>query len=52
METPDDLCPRPERVSEGPTRGHAPPIYLSSVYECRDPEQADALLDGREAGYV
>jgi cystathionine beta-lyase/cystathionine gamma-synthase len=52
METPDDLCPRPERVPEGKTRPHAPPIYLSSVYECRDPQQADALLEGRERGYV
>ena len=32
------------------TEPHAPPIYLSSVYECRDPEQADALLSGREHG--
>jgi cystathionine beta-lyase/cystathionine gamma-synthase len=52
METPDDLCPRPERAPQGPTRGHAPPIHLSSVYECRDPQQADALLAGREEGYV
>ena len=52
MDTPDDLCPRPERVPEGPTKPHAAPIYLSSVYECRDPKQADALLSGRETGYV
>ena len=52
METPDEVCPRPERVPKSPTAPHAPPIYLSSVYECRDPEQADALLGGREAGYV
>ncbi len=52
MENPDDICPRNPRLSEGPTRPHAPPIYLSSVYECADPEQADALLGGREHGYV
>jgi len=52
MEKPDDICPRSERVAKSPTAPHAPPIYLSSVYECRDPQQADALLGGREAGYV
>lgn len=51
-DTPDDLCPRRERLPKNPTTPHAPPIYLSSVYECRDPEEADALLGGREAGYV
>jgi cystathionine beta-lyase/cystathionine gamma-synthase len=52
METPDDLCPRPQRVPKTPTAPHAPPIYLSSVYECLDLQQADALLGGRESGYV
>jgi cystathionine beta-lyase/cystathionine gamma-synthase len=52
MDTPDDLCPRPWRLPNQPTTPHAPPIHLSSVYECRDPEQAEALLAGREAGYV
>ena len=52
MENPDDLYPRPPRLPEQATAPHSPPIYLSSVYECRDPEQADALLAGREAGYV
>ena len=52
MDTPDDICPRPERLPDSPTRPHAPPIYLSSVYECADPAEADALLGGREAGYV
>lgn len=52
METPDDICPRPVRVPVSPTAPHAPPLYLSSVYECLDPEQADALLGGRAAGYV
>jgi cystathionine beta-lyase/cystathionine gamma-synthase len=48
----DDLCPRPERLPPQPTEPHVPPIQLSSVYECRDPAQADALLSGRESGYV
>lgn len=48
----DDICPRPARSIKLPTAPHAPPIYLSSVYECRDPAQADALLGGREPGYV
>ena len=52
MDNVDDLCPRPERLPKQATEPHAPPIYLSSVYECRDPEQADALLSGRESGYV
>jgi cystathionine beta-lyase/cystathionine gamma-synthase len=48
----DDLCPRPARLPAQSTVPHAPPIYLSTVYECRDPEQADAVLAGREPGYV
>jgi cystathionine beta-lyase/cystathionine gamma-synthase len=34
------------------TEPHAPPIYLSSVYRCETPAQADDLLGGNEAGYV
>jgi len=52
MSTPDDLCPRPRHLPAQPTQPHANPIYLSSVYECDSPQQADALLAGREAGYV
>lgn len=52
MDQPDDICPRPVRHSAGPTRPHAPPIYLSSVYECGDPEQAEAMLSGSDPGYV
>lgn len=52
MEHPDDLCPRSSRAERGPTEPHAQPIYLSSVYECDDPSQADALLGGRASGYV
>jgi cystathionine beta-lyase/cystathionine gamma-synthase len=52
MDTPDDLCPRPSRLPQSRTVPHAPPIYLSSVYQCRDPAQADAISSGREAGYL
>ncbi len=48
----DDLCPKPERLPPQPTEPHVPPIQLSSVYECRDPAQADALLSGSQQGYV
>lgn len=30
----------------------AAPLYLASVYTCRDVEQADAVLSGREPGYA
>ena len=52
MENADDLCPRPERLPPPATEPHAPPIYLASVYECRDPQQIDALVAGREGGYI
>ena len=52
MDSADDLCPRPERLPKQATQPHATPLYLSSVYECQDPEQAEALLSGRESGYV
>jgi len=51
-QNPDDLCPRSERLPSQPTTPHAPPLYLSSVWECQDPEQADAILSGRQSGYV
>lgn len=34
------------------TPPHAPPIYLSSVYRCASPEEADRLLSGGDGGYV
>lgn len=53
---PDDLCPRPSHVPPLATRPHSPPIYLTSVWECDSPEQADALLGGasgtEQAGHV
>ena len=36
----------------GEVRPHVPPIYLASVYECQDPDQAYALLTGSQSGYV
>jgi cystathionine beta-lyase/cystathionine gamma-synthase len=48
----DDVCPRPSRVPPLDTEPHAPPIYLSSVYECRDPQQAADLLSGKLPGHV
>src|SRR6476619_3275810 len=51
MDNPDDLCPRAPKARELGTQPHSPPIYLASVDECRDPEQADALRAGRESGY-
>src|SRR5262245_43001480 len=52
MSSPDDLCPRPQHLPPLPTQPHAPPIYPASVWECDSPQQADALLAGRETGYV
>ncbi|MBI3462400.1 MAG: aminotransferase class I/II-fold pyridoxal phosphate-dependent enzyme [Planctomycetes bacterium] len=50
--SPDDLCPRPDRLPPQPTEPLSPPIFLSAVYRCADPAQADSLLAGREAGFV
>ena len=50
--TPDDLCPRPDELPELPTRPLATPIWLSSVYECHTPEEANELLGSQTGGYV
>jgi cystathionine beta-lyase/cystathionine gamma-synthase len=52
MSKPSDICPRPQSLPQMPTRPHAPPIFPASVWECDSPQQADALLSGRETGYV
>src|SRR5438067_6834007 len=52
MSDPADICPRPQRLPPLPTQPHAPPIYPASVWECESPQQADAMLAGREPGYV
>lgn len=51
MSTPDDICPRPVRAPGAAVHPHAAPIYLSSVYRCDSPAQADELLGGGD-GYV
>ena len=49
---PQQICPAPAHWEPtGPTP-HAPPIYLSSVYKCDSPAQADATLGGELPGYV
>ena len=50
--SPDQICPQPDKLPEMPTAPLATPIFLSSVYQCADPDQADAILGGRMAGYV
>src|SRR5207247_645556 len=52
MPDPRDICPRPQPLPPLPTEPHAPPIYPASVWACTEPQQADALLGRREAGYV
>lgn len=49
---PDDFLPRPDRVQPLATHPHATPLYLTSVWECESPAQADAMLGGQEPGYV
>ena len=51
-EPPDDICPRVPPVCEQTTRPHSTPIYLSSVYECESPAQADLILSGDLYGYA
>jgi cystathionine beta-lyase/cystathionine gamma-synthase len=49
---PDDYLPRPPQVPHQATQPHATPLYLTSVWECESPAQADAMLAGQEPGYV
>ncbi len=51
-ERPEDICPRPETLPPQATAPLIAPIYLSSVYRCRDPRQAGAMLGGQTSGYV
>src|ERR1041385_543155 len=48
----DDLCPRPDRLPPQPTEPLSAPLYLSAVYQCRDPQQAADLLAHASPGYV
>jgi cystathionine beta-lyase/cystathionine gamma-synthase len=52
MPNPADICPRPQPLPKLATQPHSPPIFPASVWECESPQQADAMLGGREAGYV
>src|SRR6266513_1938603 len=52
QQRPDDICPRPDIPPASPTRPLVPPIDLAAVHRCETPEQAAAILDGREAGFV
>jgi len=49
---PDDICPQPGRLPPAPTEPLAAPIWLSSVYRCQSPEQAEAMLAGTLPGHV
>jgi len=49
---PEDLCAKPETVPRLTTVPHAAPIFLSSVYRCADPRQADRILGKEAPGYV
>src|SRR5438270_11105539 len=48
----DDICPSPGQIPEQPTEPLVAPIYLSSVYACGDPQQAEAMLAGELPGHV
>jgi len=48
----DDLCPQPGRLPPLATEPLAAPIWLSSVYRCHDPQQAEAMLAGTLPGFV
>jgi len=51
-ELPDDICPQPKRLAPAATEPLSAPIWLSSVYRCHDPQQAEAMLAGRLPGHV
>ena len=46
------FVPRRRHSERSTTAPHAPAIYLSSVYQCLDPDQADRLLAAPDEGYV
>src|SRR6202521_5402212 len=48
----DDLCPRPDRLPPQTTEPLSAPLYLSAVYQCRDPQQAADLLAHKSPGFV
>lgn len=48
----DDICAHAPPLPATPAIPHAPPIYLSSVYECASPDAAEAMLSGSAPGFV
>lgn len=52
MSRADEICPRPDPVPPSKTVPHSTPIYLTSVWSCESPEQADAILGKQLPGYV
>ena len=48
----EDICAESAANIPLETSPHSPPLYLSSVYECSDPAQANALLGGEIPGFV
>jgi cystathionine beta-lyase/cystathionine gamma-synthase len=48
----DDICARPMAPAPQSTEPASPPIFMSSVYRCASPGQANQLLAGEAAGYV
>ncbi len=48
----DDVCPAPGGGISGEIASLVPGIFPGSVYRCQDPDQAERLLAGGEAGYV
>jgi len=52
---PEERREKDHKGSDSATRSPeplSPPIYLSSVYRCHDPEEAAELLAGQREGYV
>ena len=49
---PDDLCPHPQPTRVRETEPIQSAIYPASVYRCRDPEQAAAILRGERPGHI
>lgn len=48
----DDICPKRDETPVPTTIPFSTPIYLTSVWECETPHQAERLLTGELPGYV
>lgn len=49
---PEDICPEPTVQLVNADSLLNPGIYPAAVYRCADPDEALALLEGRQPGYV